>query len=48
MPYFSIPGSANDPKIQGEKLGYEVTLAMHTSCMTGMQKGESFIYELKP
>jgi predicted nicotinamide N-methyase len=47
MPYFSIPGSANDPRIQGEKLRYKVKLTMHTSCGTGMQKGESFIYELK-
>lgn len=48
MPYFQLAGETNDPKIQGPKHGFEASAVFHREVDTGLQKGEIFVYSLRP
>lgn len=46
MPYFSLAGKFNDPKIQGKKYGFKVIERFNKKSDFGLQKGQIYIYEL--
>ena len=47
MPFFSLAGKYNDPKIQGKKHNYIVTEKFNLKLNSILHKGKYFIYELK-
>jgi predicted RNA methylase len=46
MPFFDLASGGNDPKLQGERFGYDVERTFEIDVTTGMQKGKAMIYEL--
>lgn len=47
MPGYSLAGNGNNPKVLGEKQGYNVQTVFSVNCNYGLQKGELLLYELR-
>lgn len=47
MPYFHLAGKINNPLIQAQKYGYEVSEKIRMNVKKGVQKGMMSIYEIK-